>query len=80
MMQPLRVSAARAVAAGWLIAASGGFQPRMALGRRMRLVLLVGPFHLRRLIWIRWGSWGGLNYEIGYRRSLIRRIIFRRLL
>lgn len=64
MMQPLRVSAVRAVAAGWLIAASGGFQPRMALGRRMRLVLLVGPFHLRRLVWISWGSWGGLEYEM----------------
>lgn len=56
MVQPLRVSAARAVAAGWLIEASGGFLPRMALGRTMRLVLLVRSFHLRRLIWIRWGS------------------------
>jgi hypothetical protein len=53
MMRPLRVSA-RADAAGWLIEASGGFLPRMALGRRMRLVLLVVSSHRRRLIFVSW--------------------------
>lgn len=52
MMRSLRVSAARTDAAVWLIAASGGVLPRMALGRRTRLVLPVGSFHPRRLIWV----------------------------
>lgn len=65
-MRPLRVSAARADAAVSLIAAFGAFQPRMALGRRMRLGLPVGSFHLRRLIWVRWCSLGGLEYGMGF--------------
>jgi hypothetical protein len=51
MMRPLRAPA-RAEPAGWLIEASGGFLPRMALGRRMRLVLLVVSSHRRRLLWL----------------------------
>ena len=45
---------ARADAAGWLIEASGGFLPRMALGRRMRLVLLVVSSHRHRLVLVSW--------------------------
>lgn len=52
-MRPLHVPA-RADAAGWLIEASGGFLPRMALGRRMRLVLLVVSSHRHRLVLVSW--------------------------
>ena len=78
MMRSLRVSA-RADAAGWLIIALGVFLPRMALGRMMRLGLPVDSSHRRRLLWLAGfpgiGDWDGV-----YRRSLIRRKIFHRLL
>lgn len=56
VMSPLRESTTRGDAAAWWIAALGEFLPRMALGRRMRLVLLVWSFRRRRLIWISWVS------------------------
>jgi hypothetical protein len=61
MMSALRAGQARDFGAGWLRAVSGGFLPRIVLGRTMRLGLLVVIFVRCCLMWVGWDScmdWG----------------------